>query len=142
MHILRQFLFASAILGAVSASAHAQATAPPPDVQAAVGSVNQVLSAVEDFAVKTAPVTDPALWPHPAGSANGSAALSRKQSLERMLLMISSGAMAGAAIGAATSRNPKAAAIGAAVGGVAGLIYERIAASQAAQAAQAVQPAK
>jgi len=54
------------------------------------------------------------------------AAAKQARSAKNSVILVTGGAAAGAAIGAALGKDSKAAMIGAAVGGVAGLIYDRL----------------
>jgi len=54
------------------------------------------------------------------------AAANRRRSTKNSVILITGGAAAGAAMGQAVGRNAKSAIIGAAIGGAAGLIYDRL----------------
>ena len=60
------------------------------------------------------------------GAEEAPAASRAPRSAKNSVVLVTGGAAAGAAIGAALGKNSKSAMIGAAVGGVAGLIYDRL----------------
>ena len=80
----RYSISAAAIFGVLLTSARAQDSTPAP----------------------AAKLVDSSLWPHPTGEGQGSAAPSGTAALERLLLMMASGAIAGAVIGSATAKGP------------------------------------
>ncbi len=60
------------------------------------------------------------------GAEPSAVAATQARSTKNSVILVTGGAAAGAAIGAALGKDSKAAMIGAAVGGVAGLIYDRM----------------
>ena len=139
---LRRVLLAAAALALFATGLYAQSTeepqAPPPNpptseaqaFQKAMTSVNQVLAAVQVVASMDPVVSED------LAERSRLAQEARRKSVEKMMIIITTGASAGAAIGAASSKTPKGALIGAAVGGVAGLIYQQVMQAQAQKAAE------
>ncbi|MBL8175949.1 MAG: hypothetical protein JNK48_14830, partial [Bryobacterales bacterium] len=118
------------VLGAGLLSAQeAAGQAPPPDpakpVVDAVISATQVLEGIEkasrDMGEKAAVQS---------GTAPAAPRSYVKRPLKNSLILIAAGAVAGAGAGGAISKNSKGAMVGAILGGVAGLVYDRVTARE------------
>jgi len=91
----------------------------------AIGSIGSVIAGAGEKtgepmkeATATASTTDQKQAP-------GEPEIKKPRSAKNSVILITGGAAAGAALGAALGKDPKYAMIGAAMGGVAGLIYDR-----------------
>lgn len=98
------------------------------DAMGAIGAIIAGADKMADDAAVAAPVQAVAESEESAGKpANGEpVAAKRTRSAKNSVILITSGAAAGAALGTTLGKGSKAAMIGAALGGAAGLIYDRM----------------
>jgi hypothetical protein len=116
-------IFSALLLGSAALHAQEPAPAPQPDpakpVVDAVFSATQVLEGIEkasrDMGEKSVVYSTP----------SGPRAYVRRP-IKNSMVLIAAGAVAGAGAGGAISRNTKGAMVGAILGGVAGLVYDRV----------------
>ena len=123
-------LFAVIVLGAGLLSAQESAAqAPSPDpakpVVDAVISATQVLEGIEKASRDMGEKSITEAQPGP-----GEPRTYVRRPIKNSLILIAAGAVAGAGAGGAISKNTKGAMVGAILGGVAGLVYDRITARE------------
>ena len=101
---------------------------PMIDAMGAIGAIIAGADKMADEAAAAAPVQAVAESEESAGKpASGEPVAAKKtRSAKNSVILITSGAAAGAALGTTLGKGSKAAMIGAALGGAAGLIYDRM----------------
>lgn len=91
----------------------------------AIGAIGSIIAGAE--AATTAAEPAPTAAANPASETSGEPTAAKgPRAMKNSVILVTSGAAAGAAIGGAMGQGSRAAMIGAAVGGAVGLVYDRM----------------